>query len=107
MAALTACGCARCRGLVCFVVGRTRCMYRRCRSRLTKCRSLCMRKLILETTAPFQGLPELVACDEGLFAREGIEIEWADVDEGLSRAARTDISSPKPLDPFLSHGRLF
>jgi NitT/TauT family transport system substrate-binding protein len=66
-----------------------------------------MRKLILETTAPFQGLPELVACDEGLFAKEGIEIEWADVDEGVPREARTDISSPKPLDPFLSHGRLF
>jgi NitT/TauT family transport system substrate-binding protein len=66
-----------------------------------------MRKLILETTAPFQGLPELVACDEGLFAKEGIEIEWADVDEGVSREARTDISSPTPLDPFHSHGRLF
>src|SRR2546430_748826 len=66
-----------------------------------------MRKLILETTAPFQGLPELVACDEGLFANEGIEIEWADVDEGVSREARTDISSPTPLDPFHSHGRLF
>jgi hypothetical protein len=26
-----------------------------------------MQKLILETTAPFQGLPELVAHDEGLF----------------------------------------
>ena len=33
-----------------------------------------MRKLVLETTAPFQGLPELVAYDEGLFAREGLEI---------------------------------
>src|SRR5229473_118772 len=32
-------------------------------------RSLHMQKLILETTAPFQGLPELVACDEGLFAK--------------------------------------
>ena len=37
-----------------------------------------MRKLVLETTAPFQGLPELVAYDEGLFAKEGLEIEWAD-----------------------------
>jgi NitT/TauT family transport system substrate-binding protein len=66
-----------------------------------------MRKLILETTAPFQGLPELVACDEGLFTKEGIEIEWADVDAGVSREARTDIGSPKSLDPFHSHGRLF
>jgi hypothetical protein len=30
-----------------------------------------MKKLVSETTAPFQGLPELVACDEGLFAAEG------------------------------------
>ncbi len=40
-----------------------------------------MKKIVLETTAPFQGLPELVAYEEGLFAREGIEIEWADRDE--------------------------
>ena len=31
-----------------------------------------MKKLILETTAPFQGLPELVAYDEGLFEKEGL-----------------------------------
>jgi NitT/TauT family transport system substrate-binding protein len=66
-----------------------------------------MRKLVLETTAPFQGLPELVACDEGLFAKEGIEIEWADVDQGVSRQAHTDIGSPQGLDPFHSHGRMF
>ncbi|HEY4855058.1 MAG TPA: hypothetical protein VIH98_00075, partial [Xanthobacteraceae bacterium] len=66
-----------------------------------------MRKLVLETTAPFQGLPELVACDEGLFAKEGIETEWADVDQGVSRQAHTDIGSPQGLDPFHSHGRMF
>ena len=32
--------------------------------------------LRLESTAPFQGLPELVADNEGLFAAEGLEIEW-------------------------------
>ena len=31
-----------------------------------------MKKLVLETTAPFQGLPELVAYDEGLFEKEGL-----------------------------------
>ncbi len=36
------------------------------------------RKLVLETTAPFQGLPELVAYDEGLFEKEGLKVEWAD-----------------------------
>ena len=38
--------------------------------------------LRLETTAPFQGLAELVAHDEGLFAKEGLSIEWADRDQG-------------------------
>jgi ABC-type nitrate/sulfonate/bicarbonate transport system substrate-binding protein len=37
-----------------------------------------LKKLVLETTAPFQGLAELVAYDEGLFAKEGLTIEWAD-----------------------------
>ena len=30
-----------------------------------------MKRLVLESTVPFQGLPELVAYDEGLFEREG------------------------------------
>ena len=42
-----------------------------------------MKKLVLETTAPFQGLPELVAYDEGLFEQEGLSIEWADRDQGI------------------------
>ena len=47
-----------------------------------------MKKLVLETTAPFQGLPELVAYDEGLFAREGLEIEWADREAGVEEESR-------------------
>src|SRR5215468_10957978 len=31
-----------------------------------------MKKLTLETTQPFQSLPELVANDEGLFEKEGL-----------------------------------
>jgi NitT/TauT family transport system substrate-binding protein len=65
-----------------------------------------MRKLHLETTAPFQGLPELVADAEGLFAKEGLEIVWADVDDGADRSARPDVMAPQGLDPFRSHGRL-
>ena len=34
------------------------------------------RKLRLESTTPFQGLPELVAYDEGLFTAEGLDVEW-------------------------------
>jgi NitT/TauT family transport system substrate-binding protein len=65
-----------------------------------------MKKLILETTAPFQGLPELVAYDEGLFAKEGIEVEWVDRDAGVDKSVRRDVTSPKDLDPFKSHGKL-
>jgi hypothetical protein len=36
-----------------------------------------MRILVLETTSPFQSLPELVAFDEGRFARDGLDIRCA------------------------------
>jgi NitT/TauT family transport system substrate-binding protein len=66
-----------------------------------------MKKLVLETTAPFQGLPELVAYDEGLFAKEGIEIEWADRDQGAAKKVDVTITSPKDVNPFASHGKMF
>jgi NitT/TauT family transport system substrate-binding protein len=65
-----------------------------------------MKKLVLETTAPFQGLPELVAYDEGLFAKEGLGIEWADREKGVEKKTDTSITSQKGVDPFASHGRL-
>src|SRR6266511_138184 len=61
-----------------------------------------MKKLVLETTAPFQGLPELVAYDEGLFA-----IEWADREQGVEKKVETHVTSPKGVNPFASHGKLF
>ena len=64
------------------------------------------KKLVLETTAPFQGLPELVAYDEGLFEKEGLQIEWADREKGVEKKTDTSITSQKGLDPFSSHGRL-
>jgi NitT/TauT family transport system substrate-binding protein len=65
-----------------------------------------MKNLVLETTAPFQGLPELVAYDEGLFEKEGLAIEWADRDAGVDRKTQLDVTSPKGANPFASHGRL-
>jgi len=65
-----------------------------------------MKKLVLETTAPFQGLPELVAYDEGLFEKEGLTIEWADRDKGVEKKTDTTITSQKGVNPFSSHGRL-
>jgi NitT/TauT family transport system substrate-binding protein len=64
------------------------------------------KKLILETTAPFQGLAELVAYDEGLFAKEGITIEWADREAGVDKAPQLNVTSHKGVNPFSSHGKL-
>ena len=58
-----------------------------------------MKKLVLETTAPFQGLPELVAYDEGLFAKEGLAVEWADREKGVEKKVRTDVVTPQGVDP--------
>ena len=66
-----------------------------------------MKTITLETTAPFQGLPELVAYDEGLFAAEGLAIEWADRDAGPKPGTQRDITDPKGINPFASHGKLF
>jgi NitT/TauT family transport system substrate-binding protein len=65
-----------------------------------------MKKLALETTSPFQGLPELVAYDEGLFKQEGIEIEWVERDEAGVKTVESLAPSPKGISPFGSHGKL-
>jgi NitT/TauT family transport system substrate-binding protein len=65
-----------------------------------------MKKLVLETTSPFQGLPELVAYDEGLFVREGIAVEWADRDEAGVKSSDTSLKDVNGADPFASHGTL-
>jgi NitT/TauT family transport system substrate-binding protein len=64
-----------------------------------------MQKLLLEVTAPFQGLPELVADQEGLFAREGLAIEWVER-EAEDKRTHVDVNAPKGLDPFSSHGKM-
>jgi len=66
-----------------------------------------MRTLVLETTSPFQGLPELVAFDEGLFAREGLDIRWAERDEAGIKTVDATLGDPTGVDPFTSHGALF
>src|SRR3981189_2899744 len=65
-----------------------------------------MKKLVLETTAPFQGLPELVAYEEGLFEKEGIKIEWADRDEAGVKTADASLTDVKAANMFESHGNL-
>src|SRR5262245_50980769 len=65
-----------------------------------------MKRLILETSSPFQGLPELVAYDEGLFEKEGVLIEWADRDEAGIKTTDTSVTDVNRADPFVSHGTL-
>src|SRR5215204_5603506 len=65
-----------------------------------------MKKLVLETTAPFQGLPELVAYDEGLFEKEGLIVEWADREKDVEKSTDINVVSPQGLDPFSSHGKM-
>src|SRR5262249_28841178 len=64
------------------------------------------KKLILETTAPFQGLAELVAYDEGLFEKEGLTIERADREKDVEKPAKLHTPSHKGVPPFASHGKL-
>jgi NitT/TauT family transport system substrate-binding protein len=66
-----------------------------------------MKKLVLENTAPFQGLCELVADREGLFEAEGLVVEWVDREAGVDRNVYTAITDPKDADPHSSHGLLF
>src|SRR5580693_2805540 len=63
-----------------------------------------MKTLRLETTAPFQGLAELVAYDEGLFAKEGLTIEWIDREQGVDKSAQLHITDHKNAPRFASHG---
>ena len=66
-----------------------------------------MRTLRLETTAPFQGLPELVAYDEGLFAEQGLDVEFVPREHKAVKATRVEVTDPAGLDPFSSHGAQF
>lgn len=65
-----------------------------------------MKKLVLESSAPFQGLCELVADAEGLFEKEGLTIEWAERETG-DKNTHTDVTDPTDVDPHSSHGNLF
>jgi NitT/TauT family transport system substrate-binding protein len=65
-----------------------------------------MKTLRLETTAPFQGLAELVAYKEGLFEKEGIAIEWLDREKGVDKSAQLHITHHKDAPRFASHGKM-
>src|SRR5580704_14233019 len=65
-----------------------------------------MKALALETTMPFQGLPELVAYDEGLFEKEGIMINWVDRGYASVKTADTSLTDVKGANLFASHGTL-
>lgn len=62
------------------------------------------KRLVLETTAPFQGLPELVAHNEGLFAAEGLEVEFVKRGENAPTKVDPTITSHTAANAFGSHG---
>lgn len=63
-----------------------------------------MKILRLENTAPFQGLAELVAYDEGLFEKEGIKIEWIDRESHVDKSPTLHITDHRDASRFASHG---
>ena len=63
-----------------------------------------MKKLKLETTAPFQGLPELVAHAEGLFTAEGLDVEFVKRGENAPPAVDRNVTDPDLVSAFGSHG---
>ena len=65
------------------------------------------KKLLLETTAPFQGLPELVAYNEGLFAKEGLDVEFIERGQAAPRNTNTGVTNIEGVSPFLSHASSF
>ena len=65
------------------------------------------RKLLLETTAPFQGLPELVAFHEGLFAEEGLDVEFIERGQAAPKTTDTSITGTEGVSPFSSHASSF
>ena len=64
-------------------------------------------KLLLETTAPFQGLPELVAFHEGLFEAEGLDVEFMARGQNAPQGTNTDVTNAHSVSPFLSHASTF
>lgn len=64
-------------------------------------------KLLLETTAPFQGLPELVAYSEGLFEAEGLDVEFMERGQNAPKGTNTNATNPNLLSPFMGHASSF
>ena len=62
------------------------------------------RELVLESTKPFQGLPELVAYDEGLFTAEGLQIEWVDHLRETPKVTDQTVTDPNAVSSLLGHG---
>lgn len=61
-------------------------------------------RLVLESTAPFQGLPELVAHNEGLFKAEGLEVEFVPRGENAPTKVDPSVTSHTAANAFGSHG---
>ena len=60
-----------------------------------------MKTLNLETTAPFQGLAELVAYNEGLFEKEDLNINWVDRDPTENNAELVKPTNINIIGPLI------
>ena len=59
-----------------------------------------MKNVVSETSGAVFSLPWLVAKDEGLFAEEGIDMEFV---ESNSIQVEQPVTDPEKVDPILGH----
>ena len=58
-----------------------------------------------EPVSPHNAVLLLVDQQEGLFAKEGLEIEWVER-ESEDKSTQVNVNTPKGLNPFSSHGKM-
>ncbi len=63
-----------------------------------------VKKLTVESSIPFNGLPELVAYNEGLFANEGIEVEFIAHPGDDALPSDKSVTDPDAVSSLMGHG---
>ena len=62
------------------------------------------KKLTVESSIPFNGLPELVALNEGLFEKEGLDVEFISHPGDEVLPSDTTITNPDAVSSLMGHG---
>ena len=63
-----------------------------------------IKKITFERVIPFQDLPVLVAHQEGLFTKEGVEVEFIGGSGSASIKTNREITNPEGLSSLVGHG---